>query len=269
MDPTAPANDGSASPLQFDKAEFAQTPSVRSCSRCHQVMGQEYFAAAGAVVCAACARTLTGEGQPKTALLRAAAYGAGAALIGTVIWLLILKISNSEFGLVAIAVGLLVGFAVKKGSGGVGGWKYQAMAMALTYVSITASYVPMVMKGLAEAADQHDAAQKAAAGKPEADPASTPEMKPVAPVAAAAAAPGLGDFALLAAIVFGIAFASPFLSGASNIIGILIIGIALYEAWKLNKRVPVTGPFQFASGPDGGAAPASTSPPSPASPPAP
>ena len=41
---------------------------------------------------------------------------------------------------------------MKKGSGGVGGWKYQAMAMALTYVSITASYVPMVMKGLAEAA---------------------------------------------------------------------------------------------------------------------
>ena len=52
--------------------------------------------------------------------------------------------------------------------------------------------------------------------------------------------------------MFGIAFASPFLSGASNIIGILIIGIALYEAWKLNKRVPVTGPFQFASEPDAG-----------------
>jgi hypothetical protein len=268
MDPPAPASDGSASPLQFDKAEFAEAPSARSCSRCHQVMGQEYFAAAGAVVCAACARSLTGEGQPKTALLRAAAYGAGAALIGTVVWLVILKLSNSEFGLVAIAVGLLVGFAVKKGSGGVGGWKYQAMAMALTYVSITASYVPMVMKGLAEAADKHDAAQKAAAGKPEANPAAMPEMKPVAPVAAAAsAAPGPGDFALLAAIVFGIAFASPFLSGASNIIGILIIGIALYEAWKLNKRVPVTGPFQFASGPDAGAGP--TSPASPASPPAP
>jgi hypothetical protein len=234
MDPTAPANDGSASPLQFDKAEFAQAPSVRSCSRCHQVMGQEYFAAAGAVVCAACARTLTGEGQPKMALLRAAAYGAAAALIGTVIWLVILEIFEVELGLVAIAVGLLVGFAVKKGSGGVGGWKYQAMAMALTYVSITASYVPLVMKGLAETA-----------------------------------ATGLGDRALLAAIVFGIAFASPFLSGASNIIGILIIGIALYEAWKLNKRVPVTGPFQFASGPDGGAGPTSTSPTSPASPPAP
>ena len=235
MDSPAPANDGSVSPLQFDKAEFAQAPSVRSCSRCHQVMGQEYFAAAGAVVCSACARTLTGEGQPKTALLRAAAYGAGAALIGTVIWLAILKIShNSQFGLVAIAVGLLVGFAVKKGSGGVGGWKYQAMAMALTYVSITASYVPMVMKGLAETA-----------------------------------ATGLGDRALLAAIVFGIAFAMPFLSGASNIIGILIIGIALYEAWKLNKRVPVTGPFQFASGPDGGDGPTSTSPTSSSSPPAP
>jgi hypothetical protein len=256
-----PANDGSGSPLQFEKAEFAQAPAVRSCSRCQQVIGQEYFAAAGAVVCANCARQLSGQTGGRTALLKAAAYGAGAALIGTLVWFAIIKIFEIELGLVAIAVGLLVGFAVRKGSGGGGGWKYQAMAMALTYVSITASYVPFVLKGLAEAADKNDAADKVAADtdKPEVktlEAAATPPVN-----AAAASPPGLGAFLMLAVIVFGIAFAAPFLDGASNIIGILIIGIALYEAWKLNKRVPVTGPFQFAPEPTAGVAPTTPSPP--------
>ena len=51
--------------------------------------------------------------------------------------------TDSEWGLVGIALGLFVGFAVRKGSGGRGGWRYQALAMALTYLSITASHVPI------------------------------------------------------------------------------------------------------------------------------
>jgi hypothetical protein len=41
-----------------------------------------------------------------------------------------------------------------------------------------------------------------------------------------------------------LAFVAPFLGGFQNIIGIVIIGIGVYEAWKLNKRqiVVITGP---------------------------
>jgi len=42
-----------------------------------------------------------------------------------------------------------------------------------------------------------------------------------------------------------LALAAPFLAGASNIMGIIIIGIGLYEAWKFNKRVIVNGPFKL------------------------
>jgi hypothetical protein len=43
--------------------------------------------------------------------------------------------------------------------------------------------------------------------------------------------------------------AAPFLAGFQNIIGIVIIGIGLYEAWKLNRRVPfeITGPHTVAT----------------------
>ena len=44
------------------------------------------------------------------------------------------------------------------------------------------------------------------------------------------------------------ACAAPFLSGFQNVIGIVIIAIGVYEAWKLNKRVPlvISGPHAIA-----------------------
>ena len=61
---------------------------------------------------------------------------------------------------------------------------------------------------------------------------------------------GLG-FAFL--LLFGFAFFAPFLAGAENLIGLLIIGIGLYEAWKINKRVEphTAGPFRIAAGDEG------------------
>ncbi len=49
-------------------------------------------------------------------------------------------------------------------------------------------------------------------------------------------------------VVVAFAFVAPFLGGFSNILGILIIGFGLYQAWQLNRKRPfeVTGPFQVA-----------------------
>jgi hypothetical protein len=46
-------------------------------------------------------------------------------------------------------------------------------------------------------------------------------------------------------LLFAYAMVAPFLMGFENILGLIIIAIGLYEAWKLNKRMPVsiTGPF--------------------------
>lgn len=47
-------------------------------------------------------------------------------------------------------------------------------------------------------------------------------------------------------VLFVVAFVLPFLSGIQNIIGIAIIGFALYQAWSMNKRLTIafTGPYQ-------------------------
>jgi hypothetical protein len=51
------------------------------------------------------------------------------------------------------------------------------------------------------------------------------------------------------ACVAALALAAPFLLGLENIIGLVIIGIGLFEAWKINKKVPLTisGPFRIAA----------------------
>jgi hypothetical protein len=231
--------------LQFDKAEVAFS-GLRVCASCSRRFDREYFEAGGKFICPACAGSVADDRAGH--LLRAALFGAGAALVGTLVWFLVIKLSGSEFGLIAIAVGLFVGFAVRYGARGRGGARYQALAMALTYFSITASYVPLVIEGMAANADtSEDAASKRAepAGRGEAP--SVPATAPAGPAGTQRAAAG-GVVLLL--LIFGFALASPFLGGFSNIMGIIIIGIALYEAWKLNKRVLVSGPYQISAAPE-------------------
>jgi hypothetical protein len=62
----------------------------------------------------------------------------------------------------------------------------------------------------------------------------------------AAEVPGPLQVALAFAVLIAFLYLAPILAGFENIIGMLIIGFALYEAWKINKRVKVeiTGPFQ-------------------------
>ena len=63
-------------------------------------------------------------------------------------------------------------------------------------------------------------------------------------------------FERLAVFIFIVivAFVSPFMSGFENIIGLLIIAFALYQAWAMNKRlrIEIRGPYRV--GPDAGEA---------------
>src|SRR5579871_645356 len=187
--------------LQFDKVDLASPGEARSCGLCRRPVAGEYFQIGHSVICGPCAATLSGTGSG--AFPRALLFARGAALAGTIVWYAIIKFTGHEFGLLAIGVGLLVGKAVRKGGQGLGGGPYQALAMALTYLSITCAYVPLVLRGLEEA----------------------------------------NAGSILTAL--SVAFQQPFAGGSNNIMGLIIIGIGLYEAWKINRRIPLAGPFRI------------------------
>jgi hypothetical protein len=238
---------------QFDRAEFESAGVRAQCAACGRALQGYYYEANGATVCEACryaieAQLTAGSGLSRS--VRAIAAGTLAAVLGAVLYYAIGALTGYEFGLIAIVVGYAVGAAVRWGSGNRGGWRYQALAMLLTYLAIVGTYIPPIVRGLRESAAQAAAAEAPAhqdAGTPAA--VATPAASTTETAAQTDAAPGLGAFAIAFAIILVIAMAAPFLAGIENIVGLIIIGIGLYEAWKLNKRttLTITGPHAIAA----------------------
>lgn len=258
--------DAPESPLQFDAAEpSAAAVESLSCAVCQRPITGSYHMANQAIVCAGCRGRLEREttgGSGTGRLARALLFGAVGAAIGAGVYYAVLALSGYEVGLIAILVGWLVGLGVHKGSNGRGGWAYQAMAVLLTYFAIVSTYVPLLIRSIREqrASQSVSAAADSSGVLFEGDsvrltaPASAGEQNsgiaattPVDSVATAAAPERtLGRVLLAYVFLFGVAAALPFLAGLGNIIGILIIGFALYQAWKMNKRsdIQFSGPYQ-------------------------
>lgn len=278
--------DPDSGPLQFDRAEYAHAATQATCDFCRQAVHGVYYEINGKVACERCRADVevgAKQGSGPGRFVRAAVFGLMAGAVGAAIWYGVRAATKYEVGLIAIVVGLMVGTAVRKGSNGRGGWLYQGLAMFLTYASIVSTYIPDIWQGIRAQANLDPAAATAAApARPDAAatdpaPAGTPaaEQTPVAaeaepaegaerPARAAETAPGeklppgraLLTLVIGLVLLFALAFAAPFLAGFQNVIGIFIIGIAVYEAWKINKHVPlqITGPFRV-----GAARPAPTS----------
>ena len=81
---------------------------------------------------------------------KALLLGSIAAAVGAVIYYAITQITGLNLALVAVVVGLMVGGAVKAGSGHRGGRFYQLLAVLLTYTAIAAMYLPATVELMSE-----------------------------------------------------------------------------------------------------------------------
>ncbi|HWZ89830.1 MAG TPA: hypothetical protein VNW92_13300 [Polyangiaceae bacterium] len=210
--------------LSFERAEFEnQREAALSCGYCKKPLSVQYWQIAKRPACADCRGVVEREieaGKSLKRFLGALQYGALAAAAGCLGWILVSKITaalsgdgrSMQIGFVAIGVGYLVGKAVRKGAGGQGGPRYQVLALFLTYSAIALASLPDVL-----------------------------EVVRSSPNGERASLPGLIFFA----------YELPFLGGTQNIIGLFIIAIGLYEAWKLTRALPlhVLGPFPIQSDP--------------------
>jgi hypothetical protein len=269
-DPTSAASEG----LQFDKAEpppGQPASPIAACAACARPLSSIYYQVNGSAACERCKTQLQYDQMSASGfgnVVRACALGFVAALAGGALWYAVRSTTGYEVGLIAILVGVMVGAAVRAGCRRRGGIGYQLLAVALTYFGICVQYVPDIIKAIREqqpakqaevasttspAAALPVAAVPVAAVPVAAVPvaAGAPAEAPATPTDAAPHATHSLGVQLLVAIGFLLAFAmaAPFLGGFENIIGILIIGFALWEAWKINRRVPlqIEGPFRLAS----------------------
>jgi hypothetical protein len=252
-------------PIQFEKAEFAETPAAPACATCGRPIQASYYQVGNTILCSECREgfvRVVEVGKTGSSFARAFVYGAAAMLVGSVVWYVIRQATGYEIGLVAIGIGILVGKAVMRGSGGFGGKRYQALAIGLTYASIALTSVPAIVSALAEKASAEEVSPSAGPGATPAgpagpaaapsDPSAPPAGKPAGEAPAApASSPSVLGLLAACAIIIALALASPFLGGFDNILGLVIIGIGLYEAWKITRYTPpvIHGPFEISAAP--------------------
>lgn len=258
---------GASGDLQFDRVEPAegQPVSPTACAACQKPLESFYYQVNGRAACERCKTQIQydeASGSAVGNLLRASVFGLLAALAGGAIWYAVRATTGYEVGLIAVVVGIMVGSAVRAGCRRRGGVAYQLLAVALTYFGICVQYVPDIIKALRDRQPSQaqnapspsnpttsnpttsNAAAVPVAAEPKASPEASPLSKYSLPV----------RLLMAAGFLLAFAMAAPFLGGFENIIGIFIIGFALWEAWKINRRVPmqIEGPFRLgAAAPSG------------------
>jgi hypothetical protein len=235
-----------AEELQFDRAQplssAAGAQPVRICLACKQSIGEEYYHAQGQVICPLCANRIEAGQQepPSSSLVPAVLYGAGTALAGCALYALVAIATGLEIGLIAIVVGMMVGKAIRYASHGLGGRRQQILAVVLTYLGITTSYLPVfiyqVNKNPAQFQKQN-AAKTGSAGTTQA-PSDTSDS------------PAKMSRGVALAYLFALVLAAPIMQLFSNPVGggitLLIIYIGLRQAWRLTGRteLAITGPYR-------------------------
>ncbi len=227
--------------LQFQHAEFVGEKPLVRCAVCQGAIQGSYYHVHGVVTCPQCAlnrQALQGAPSGRATFLRAALYGLGAAIAGSVIFALV-SLTGFQFGIIAILVGIMVGKAIRYATGGRTTRAYQVLAVVLTYVAITTSYLPMMIS------EAMKAPQTAQVGEP-------------VPSARIATSSELGSSVVklgaALAVLIGISLAVPFLVIAQNplsgAINLLIIGIGLRQAWRLTAPDEhlIMGPYPAEAG---------------------
>ena len=144
-----PITDG----LQFDRAVEPLPPPPepapqRTCTQCQAPIEGEYYHVNGATACPPCAEAARVTDPPFTrrATIRGLLFGLGAAIAGGIVYYLSIALTGFEIGLVAILVGYMVGWAIKKGAYGRGARRLQVSAVVLTYFAIGLGYVPLMLR---------------------------------------------------------------------------------------------------------------------------
>ena len=257
-------NDRDVAPsLQFDTVlpadppEAAVTASGVTCAACARPVAEQYYEANGASLCEGCQRTvadLTVTPRGAGTFTRAALLGLVGAILGAVLYYAVLALANLEVGLIAIAIGYMVGYAIRLGTRGRGGRRFQVVALVLTYWAVGLAYTSVVFKAAMEnkvVSEKAAAASVVSPSKTEPSPSEQPKAEsspPVQPVEADAAGSGL--LMALAAMV-GFTFTLPVLvvvnSLPGGLISAAIIAFGMHQAWRMTAapRIVITGPYRI------------------------
>jgi hypothetical protein len=247
------SGEGAAPTPQFETAEFQGQPGKDACFVCHQSISGTYYRVNNRMACGACAERLKNS-IPKdshAAFMRAIVFGIGAAIAGLILYSVVGIVTGLVIGYVSLAVGWLVGTAMMKGSGGLGGRRYQLAAVLFTYAAVSMAAIPMAIAQSVKAkkAERQIQASSKTDQADQQPSSATPNDTQSADNQGASAAEHHG-FGRAIGYLALIGLASPFLELGSDpfhgLIGLVILLVGIRIAWKMTRGHPplvVDGPF--------------------------
>ena len=242
--------------LQFDRVIAApagsvvSTPAAATCTACQKTLDTEYYSVNDHAVCRSCRDGIEQASQtPRGAwpFIRAGLFGLGAGIVGAAIYYAVIALANLEIGIVAILIGYMVGYAVRRGAGGRGGRRFQVLAIALTYGAVALAYTPVVIKAALDAGktDTASAITKNTAGTA----APTPLSESVNEEPRAKG----GLIGLVLALGFMAALPVLMVVGTlpSGLISAAIIFFGMRQAWVMTgvPALRISGPYRVGSDP--------------------
>lgn len=256
---------GTDAPLQFDRVQAGKTdagtaaaPRGVVCQSCGAAIRTNYFSLGEASICGLCRANFeesVEQSRSWPTFFKASLFGLAASIVGAIIYYGVIAITNFEIGLVAILIGYMVGFAIRKGALGFGGRRYQFLALALTYLAVSLAYVPLAFQAVGDEEKPGDTTvvhAKPAIPGPEPDATAeitatriplTDEPEPAKPLTVSGFFKALGA---LAVVFLGLPVIAIIYSMPQGLISALIIGFGLRQAWRMTAEIPleVTGPYR-------------------------
>jgi hypothetical protein len=211
-----------------------------TCRACQCTITDEYFDINGQPVCNSCRDRIAEEAETPRGwgvFARTALYGLGATIAGAVLYYAVIAITDFEIGIVAIAIGYMVGYAVRAGARGRGGRRFQVLALALTYWAVGLAYTPLAFSGMSE---QSEGQAQTTPASPASDSTDAADADVTIPLGVAF--PLVFSLALPVLVVAG--------SMPGGLISAAIIAFGMHQAWRMTAapQVQITGPYRIASG---------------------
>jgi len=233
---------------QFSTAEYPGAPGTGRCKSCNQAITGSYYRLNGAMACPACGERVKRQipQDSPAAFTRGLLFGVGGAILGLILYAAFGIITGWMIGYVSLAVGYIVGKAIRMGSGGIGGRRYQIAAVALTYAAVSMAAIPIWVSQVSKAQKAARTEQSQSLRSPSEQPLKNvsppPEQK--TPSAKRSVSPGAG---LVMLVLIGLA--SPFLElqdPLHGMIGLVILFVGIRIAWQLAQgtSIQILGPFK-------------------------
>jgi hypothetical protein len=184
------------------------------------------------------------------AYVRGILFGIGAAILGFALFAGFVIITGISLGYISLAVGFLIGKAMKLGSGGIGGRRYQIAAAALTYAAVSMAAIPIYIHYANKEKSEHasQAPSRPAAPQSDSQAEGGVDNPPLPPPVAPEAQPKMNLWGALGMVAL-LGLASPFLELKDpfhGLIGLVILFVGIRIAWQLTAgpSLAVIGPFQ-------------------------